>query len=369
MKILVISNYRETVSVRPEAELFIGLKQAGLDVTIMTYGDAAYVEKFKMAGIKTIDFHPEKKLNKKEIKTIREELIRGKYDILHLFNSKAIINGIQAAKSLPVKVVLYRGYTGNINWYDPTAYFKYLHPRVDKIWCIAKSIEEHIKRQSFFNKNKPVTIHKGHDLNWYKNIEAIDRKELNEIHADAFWVVNVANNRRMKGTAYLLNAMSHLPPGMPIHLLLVGKNLDHQKNLAIANNSPNKNNIHFLGYRTDVLKIVKASDLFVLPSLFGEATTKSVIEAMALGTTPVITDISGNKGLVLNEKCGLVIPSKNEKAIAKSILTLFNDQTLNKEYGRQAQAHIAQYFNINKTILEIKNMYETLLHPDKKIQP
>ena len=143
----------------------------------MTYGDAQYVEKFKSAGIRVVDFHPEKKLDKKEIKRIREELIRTRPDILHLFNSKAIINGIQAAKNLPVKVFLYRGYTGNIHWYDPTAWFKYLHPRVDKIWCIAPSIEKHIRRQLFFKKGKPFTIHKGHHPDWYKNIRAIDRKK------------------------------------------------------------------------------------------------------------------------------------------------------------------------------------------------
>ncbi len=264
-------------------------------------------------------------------------------------------------KDLPVKVVLYRGYTGNIHWYDPTAYFKYLHPRVDKIWCIAVSIEKYIKRQLFFNKNKPVTIHKGHDLNWYKNIDAIDRRELKEIPAAAFWVISVANNRRMKGTEYLLNAMRFIPTDLPIHLLLVGKNLDHQKNRAIVNNSPNKNKIHFLGYRTNVLKIVKASDVFVLSSIFGEATTKAVIEAMSLGIAPIITDIPGNKGLVANGKCGLVIPSKNAKAIADAILKLFNDRTLCKKYGQQAQSHIAEHFNIKTTILEIREMYESLL--------
>ncbi|MEO1258295.1 MAG: glycosyltransferase family 4 protein [Bacteroidota bacterium] len=365
MKILVISNYRETVSVRPEAELFIGLKKEGVDVEIMTYDDAAYVEKFKEAGIRVIEFHPEKKLDKKEIKKIREELVAGQHDILHLFNSKAIINGIQAAKGLPVKVVLYRGYTGNINWYDPTAYFKYLHPRVNKIWCIAESIEKYIQRQLLFNKNKPVTIHKGHDLNWYKNIEAIDRSRLKNIPPDAFWIVNVANNRRMKGTAYLLKAMQFIPTNLPVHLILVGRNLDHQKNRKIVNISPNKNKIHFLGYRTDVLNIVKASDAFVLSSIFGEATTKAVIETMSLGTTPVITDIAGNKGLVENKKCGLVIPPKNPKAIADAVLKLFHHADLNKNYGLAAQRHIAEHFNIKKTILEIKKMYETLIikHP------
>ncbi len=361
MKILVISNYRETVSVRPEAELFIGLKKLGVDVEIMTYGDAEYCKKFKAAGIRVIDFHPEKKLDKKEINRIKTELINGQHDILHLFNSKAIINGIQAAKKLPVKIVLYRGYTGNINWFDPTAYFKYLHPKVDKIWCIARSIEEHIRRQKLFKKNVPTTINKGHDLNWYNNINSINRNGLENIPADEFWVINVANNRTMKGISYLLNSMNHIPKELPINLLLVGNKLGNKKNIELINYFPNKNKIYFLGYRTDVLNIVKASDAFILSSIKGEATTKAVIEAMALGVPPIITDIPGNKNLVVNNESGLIVSTKNPKAIADAILKLYHDKKLRIMLGNGAKNRIEEKFNIKTTIVEIKLMYEKLI--------
>lgn len=361
MKILVISNYRETISVRPEAELFIGLKKVGVDVSIMTYGDADYCRKFKEAGIRVIDFHPEKKLSRTEIEIIKTELRNGQYDVLHLFNSKAIVNGIRAAKGLSVKIVLYRGYTGNVHWYDPTAYFKYLHPRVDKIWCIAQSIEDYVRKQLFFDKKRPVAIHKGHDLKWYKNIKAIKRAELTNVPSDGFWVTHVSNNRPMKGIPYLLQAMKYIPKELPIHLIVIGRNMDSENNLALIKDFPNKNNIHFLGYRTDVLNIVKASDVFVLSSLFGEATTKAVIEAMSLGVAPVITDIPGNRGLVINEKCGLLVPPKNPKAMAGAMLRLYKNKSLCSEYGAAAQQQIDDHFNIKTTVLEIKQLYESLL--------
>lgn len=360
IKVLVISNYRETNSVRPEAELFIGLKRAGVEVEIMTYGDAPYVEKFRAAGIRVIDFHPEKKLDKAEIQRIRSELIAGRHDILHLFNSRAILNGIQAAKGLPVKVVLYRGYTGNIHWYDPTAWLKYLHPRVDIITCIAEAIVELFQRQLFFKKSKAVTIRKGHSPLWYAGIRPLERSSLAGVPPDAFWVVCVANNRRMKGIPYLLRATYHLPPELPIHLVLVGKNMDAGGNRSLIEKSPNREKIHLPGYRTDVLNIVAASDVFVLASLFGEATTKAVIEAMSLGVAPVITDIPGNRGLVVHEKCGLVVPPKDPEAIAEAILKLYRDRVLCKEFGQRAKEHIEAEFNIRDTILNMKKLYEEL---------
>ncbi|NCP46173.1 MAG: glycosyltransferase family 1 protein, partial [Flavobacteriales bacterium] len=164
IKILVISNYTNTISARPEAEIFLGLKQKGVEITIITEKDSEYAKKFEAAGIRVIDGLPKKKNCGKSQELIRNELIQGKYDALLLYNSKAISNGIKAAKNLPVKVILYRGYTGNINWWDPTAYTKYLHPRVNKIICNANAIQELFERQLFFKKGKAVTINKGHDL-------------------------------------------------------------------------------------------------------------------------------------------------------------------------------------------------------------
>ncbi|MFT6174844.1 MAG: hypothetical protein ACJAY4_001066, partial [Cryomorphaceae bacterium] len=150
-KILVISNYRSTVTVRPEAEIFIGLAKKGWEIDVMTYGDSPYVKNFKEAGVNVIDFHPEKKFDPKAVEKIRKHLIDEKIDILQLYNSKASSNGIKATKGLDVKIVLYRGYQGNLHWYDPSLYTKYYHPRVDKIICNSIGVEEEFRKQTFSN--------------------------------------------------------------------------------------------------------------------------------------------------------------------------------------------------------------------------
>lgn len=359
LRVLVISDYRDTGSVRPEAELFIGLAREGVEVTIMTYGKAAYVPEFKAAGINVIDFHPEKKFDKGEIGFIRDELVKGGYHVMHLFNGKAIVAGLQAAKRLSVKVVLYRGYTGNIHWYDPTAYFKYLSPRVDKVFCISNATRDLIKRNRLFGKDKPVTIHKGHDQAWYAGVEPVDRAELG-LPDDAFIVTNVCNARPMKGIPYLLKSSYFLPQELPIHYVLIGRNLDTPENRKILASSPNKHKVHFTGFRKDVLNIVKASDAFVLSSLYGEATTKAVIEAMSLGICPLITDIPGNKGLVINGECGLVFPSKDPKAIAEAILEVYHDPEKRKTFAQNARKQIETNWNIKDTIRNTRELYESL---------
>ena len=361
IKVLAISDYREFHSVRPEAEIFIGLKKLGLDVHVMTYGDCEYAQIFKDAGIRLIDFHPQEKFNKVEQKFIRDTLEKEQYDIIHLFNSRAIIHGIRAAKGLKTKVVLYRGYSGNIHWYDPTAYLKFLHPRVDAIMCNSVGVEDIIRKQKMYNKQKAVTINKGHRTEWYSNVEPSDiRKEFN-IPEDAFLLINVANNRRMKGIPYLLKAINELPEGLNIHLILLGKRMDDPENMEIINAGKYKDNIHLPGFRSDALSVVAASDVFVLPSIMGESITKSVIEAMSLQKAPIITDIAGNVELVVDGESGLVVPKKDHQALADAILRLYNDRSLTEKLALNAKKRIETELSTEETIKKVKELYEELL--------
>jgi glycosyltransferase involved in cell wall biosynthesis len=360
MKILVISNYRSTHTVRPEAEIFIGLKKRGVDISIMTYADSAYAKKFKEHNIRVIDFHPEKKKDKAEIDIIRKELITQKHQVLHLFNSAAIVNGLAAAKNLNVKVVLYRGYTGNIHWYDPFSYRKYLHPRVDKIFCNSQSVKDHIDQNSLFSRGKTIRINKGHSLEWYQHIQKKDKKELGFKQND-FVLSITANNRRMKGMKFLLKAFDNIDSNLPVHLLILGRGMDTKENLKIIEKSPNKEKINLMGFRNDVLEIVAGSDVFVLSSIKGESITKSVIEAMCLGTTPLITDIPGNKELHIEGAGKLVVPAKNPKALADAIVYLYEHQDLCKKWGQMAREHIDKNLNHEKTVQETFELYQSLI--------
>lgn len=361
IKLLVISDYRQFHSARPEAEIFIGLAKMGVDIHIMTYGDCEYANIFRNEGIRVINFHPEKKFNRAEISIIRNELINGKYDIVYLFNNYAIINGIRAARGLPVKVVLYRGYTGNISWYDPTSYLKFLHPRVDKIICNSKGVEEYLHRQLFFRKSKAITINKGHNLDWYKNVNPIDLIKEYNLPSDAFIIVNVAINRRMKGIPYLIEAMNYIPRDLAVHLFLIGKNMEDKNNLRIINRLVNKKRLHITGFRKDSLNCVAACNAFILPSIKGESITKSVLEAMSLGKSCVITDIPGNRELVENNKSGLVVPAKNSVELSRAIINLYKNPVLREKLGRNAMARIQEQLNTNQTVIKTMELFSSMV--------
>jgi glycosyltransferase involved in cell wall biosynthesis len=360
LRILVVSDYKSTHTVRPEAEIFIGLLRKGHQVTIMTHPETEYGKRFLEAGAHLIPYHPLSKRDKKAQQLIRQAIIDRDIQIVHFFNSKASMNGMVATRGLDVKICLYRGFTGHLHWYDPTFYFKYMHPRVDRIVCNSIGVEELFHRQLFFDKKRTRVINKGHDLTWYQDVQASDRKEFG-ISPDTLILVNVANNRKMKGIPYLLEAINQLPADADIVLLSVGKDMDIDPHLDILAKGNNRDKVIFTGFRRDALSIVKMSDIFILTSIYGESICKAVIESMSLGRAPIISNIPGNRELVDHEISGLVFPSKDVKSITAAIMRLYKDRTLLKKLQAGAKAHIATKLNTSNTVDGYEKMYLELV--------
>jgi hypothetical protein len=123
VKVLFVGQYDMPVhNIRPEAEMIIGLKLRGVDVEVMTNADCRCAQRMREVGITLHDYVPARKFSLHASRIIRTVFQAGQHDVIHLFNNKAIVNGIFASLGLPVAVVTYRGQTGNISRFDPTCY-------------------------------------------------------------------------------------------------------------------------------------------------------------------------------------------------------------------------------------------------------
>ncbi len=365
-KCLVISNYASTLhNVRPEAEMVIGLKRQGLDIEVMTPADCEYAQRMAAAGIPIHDHLPRRKLSLESIRRIRTVLRSGGHRIAYLFNNPAIANGLQAARGLPVSIVTYRGQTGNLHRHDPFAYLTHLHPRVDRIVCVANAVRDDLRRV-LWRPEKAVTIYKGHDIRWYAGIEAVDRKRLG-IPPQHCLVVCVANNRPRKGVPVLLDAIERLPADVPLSLLLVGGGMDSPPMRARIAGSRLESRVRLFGHRDDVLGIVAAADIAVLPSLRREGLPKTVIEAMALGVPPIVTRSGGSAELVAEGRSGLIVPPGDVAALAAAIEQLARDPDTRRQMGAAARDKLIRDFNIEDSIQRHLALFRELMResPDR----
>jgi glycosyltransferase involved in cell wall biosynthesis len=98
-----------------------------------------------------------------------------------------------------------------------------------------------------------------------------------------------------------------------------------------------KSRIRFLGYRADVPDILRAADVFTLPS-HREGMPRSVIEAMMTGLPVVGTDIRGTREEVVPEKTGLLVPVRDAAALAAALDRLVADADLRRRWGAAGRA-------------------------------
>ena len=359
IRLLCISSHGDTLnSVRPEAEIFVGLARAGVSVTVMTEGDSAYCERMREAGITLVDFTPRSKISLEAIRFIRRYLREHAIDIVYAFNNMAIANTAFAAIGLPVKVVTYRGQTGNISRWDPAAYLTHLHPRVDYIVCVSRATRDDLRTQVRRPQNV-VAIYKGHDLAWYRDTPC--NLEDCGIPENRFGVVCVANNRPRKGVPTFIQAAGLVRSDIPAWWLLVGSGMDAPEIRQLVASSPARERIILTGHRKDAPAIVAACQVSVLASLKREGLPKTVIEAMVYGVPPVVSDTGGSAELLVDGESGIVVQPGDARAIARAVEDLYRDPARRERMGRAARTRIAEHFNVNQTVNQHHDFFREIL--------
>ncbi len=347
---------------RPTTATFVGLKNAGVEVTVICpVGEGR--DWLAANGVRVLDVPLRRQFDREAVQRLRAELTQGRYDVLHLFSNKALQNGLAASRGLPVKIVAYRGIVGNVSSFSPVSWLRFLNPRIDRIVCVADAVRNYFlsMRPAFLRlpAERLVTIHKGHSLDWYRAAPA-DLAAVG-VPRGAFTIACVANYRPRKGIEVLVDSLARLPETTSPHLLLIGGGMDAARLNRRIEVSPAAPRIHVLGYRKDAPALTAACDLFVLPSTKREGLARSLIEAMAYGVAPIVTDCGGSPELVQHGRNGLVVPVADEAALAAAIRTLHEDAALRARLGAAARERIGRDFRIEDTIARTLALYLSLV--------
>lgn len=362
IRILVIADYlgrRNINPVRPEAAQLCGAQASGeVDITVMCSPESILVDYYRGLNIRVIPHKIPGKISLRSIRFIRKLVRDEGFQILHLFNSRAISNGVLAAIGLPVRVLVYRGQPGSLRRYDPISYLNCLNPRIDRIICVSEAVKTYLEKQMWTGTDKLVTVYKGHDLAWYQQ-PAADLAAL-RLPAGAFKVAMVANLRAHKGLHVLIAATYYLPDEAPIHILLVGPKPDDQAVLDAVSKAAHPERIHILGYRDDAPEVAAACDIIVLPTTKREGLARAVVEAMAYGRPAVISDSGGNAELVADGESGFVVPVNDPKALAAGIVKLWENPELRARFGQAAQHRIRDIFNVEQGMEKTLQIYREL---------
>lgn len=108
-------------------------------------------------------------------------------------------------------------------------------------------------------------------------------------------------------------------------------------------------------------KVIEESDIFVLPSRYGEGLPMALLETMAKGVVPIVTDDASMKVIIKNGHNGYFVEKYNSEDIYEKVALLFQNRNLYDEVSINARATIIDSYNIKKTVLAMSDIYAAII--------
>jgi glycosyltransferase involved in cell wall biosynthesis len=118
-------------------------------------------------------------------------------------------------------------------------------------------------------------------------------------------------------------------------------------------------NIRYLGYQPSVAKYLSAADIFVLPSLI-EGFPLSVLEAMAMETVVIASNVGALKEIIEDEKEGFIVKPGSAKEISEVILKLSKNPKLLKTVAMNSRKNVEKQFSTEILGEKYTKMYQEM---------
>lgn len=170
-----------------------------------------------------------------------------------------------------------------------------------------------------------------------------------------------------KNLDILIEAWPEVAAATGASLILVGDGPERERLAAKAGSLGIEPFVHFNGVTDDPADLLKAADLFVLPSL-AEGMSNSLLEAMATALPCVASDIGGNQDLLKPSDAGVLIAEPSPNAWARELVALIQDPERRARLGANARKRIEDEYALEHVVDRYVELYRRLLSR-KKARP
>lgn len=187
-----------------------------------------------------------------------------------------------------------------------------------------------------------------------------EHKELRDslgIKEKDFVMIYPAEITNRKRQAWLIETLKDmLSENINFHLLLPGKDSLDGYCQELVKKYNLENQIHFLGFRNDIPKLINISDLAVTSSM-QEGLPVNVMEAIYVGKPVVATACRGNRDLIQNNKNGYIIGVNDKEDFCNKVLKVYNFSEKEKNKIKEKDQIIIQKYLLENVIDKIIKVY------------
>lgn len=236
--------------------------------------------------------------------------------------------------------------------------------RTDAVVAVSDSIRRGLI-VSGVSGSKVVTIYGGVDIqHFHPSVDGAAVREEFRIPREAMLVVKVAHVREWKGYEIFLPAAAIVARAEPqVFFLCAGKGTGESPDLNhMRRDLGLEHRLRWAGFRDDLPQILAAADICAHAATAGEGVTGVVREALALAKPVVVTDVGGNRELVIDHETGLLVPPRDPEALARGMLQLIRAPAQAAALGWAGRRLVEQHFSHEGKAERVEELYLDILH-------
>ncbi|MDR7240109.1 glycosyltransferase family 4 protein [Neobacillus drentensis] len=203
-------------------------------------------------------------------------------------------------------------------------------------------------------ENKITTVYTGIDFGGGSNQKKSKKSKRNTV------ITCVSRLRPRKGHEYLFQALALMKDKLKnVEVRIVGDG-EMRMTLEKQVSELKLKNVTFLGSRDDVPKLLRESDIFVLPTT-SDTLPISIIEAMFSNQAILTTNCGGIPEIIKDNYSGFIVEPANPKQLAEKLSLLLRKESLRTELAGNAQAFALQHLTVSTMVQRIEEIYQSLL--------
>lgn len=374
-KVLYISNIAgKKVSLNFFGSALNAAKELGMDFYVVANRSSSTKEQIaadeKEYGVHLlhadISRSPFSMSNYKAYKQIVEMIKEHGIDYIHCNTPVGGLLGRLAGKKCGVKRVIYQAHGFHFykgapkkNWllYYPVE--KWLAHYTDALIIINNEDYELAKSKlKLRNKGKVYYVPGvGIDPSQYNsvNVSRNDKRRELGLNDDDIALISMGDLIERKNYDTSIRAIAEAQNDK-LHYFICGKGPEEDNLRTLAQDLNVSDQIHFLGFRSDIKELLVACDIFLFTTK-QEGLPRSLSEAMASGLPCIASNIRGNTDLLEDAEGGFLCTPTDVKMVAEKINILASDSNLRSRMGKNNLITI-QKFSTETVTSDIQKIYE-----------
>lgn len=278
---------------------------------------------------------------------------QGPFDLVHVndFESLIYLGPVARRLGIPVVLTCHGWWIRSRPWQD-----LFFNRFTDRILAVSDAVAQGFLTVSKVPSNKVQVTHLGVDTNRFcpDTSDVVVRNELG-IPPGNHVVSLVGRFQDVKGHLTFLSAARQLVgKDTNVTFLLVGESnpelqteREHERRVrqVVEVDPLLRQSTVFLGFRKDMERVYRASDVIVCASDF-ESFGMAIIEAMSCARPVVSTDRGGPREIVVDGHTGFLVSPRDPHMMAGRIRVLLADGDLRSRMGLAGRARVIERFSL-----------------------